>query len=389
MAEDAGLGAPPVRSKSFANFGALMSSQDDDNKVVEMTAPNVGGGMADLVKKAQANGTLGGDGDDDEDIGPEPQKPPEPDLKDDPETYYVLIYDATQVVHEPSKPGHEPSSLKLIQSIPFEETITSLDWGKMSLLLSVTSADVDPTDNVQQGSCRVFKKVVGAKDEQGMNVVMWERESPEQFPFVATPQSRVEIYAAEWLEELCTEYRIPTLKSASTFGFNSRRKSGAADEKTRLMVLCDKLKEGADAEAKQLKLYERFTQYVLRNTNSYYQEASKLAKTIELTDPNRIALKLAVIICKLYPVCDISKFDRVGNILAVGLSREVLVFDTTSWARIGSVGREKEVGDDGKPITLDSKDLEHRNSVSYLEWSPSGKVSERVKERGRHLSRRF
>ena len=64
----------------------------------------------------------------------------------------------------------------------------------------------------------------------------------------------------------------------------------------------------------------------------------------------------------------------MGNVLAVGLSREVLVFNTSTWQRIASVGREKEVNGYGKPITLSSKDLNHRNSVSYLEWSPSGKI---------------
>ncbi|GMH91456.1 hypothetical protein TrVE_jg11539 [Triparma verrucosa] len=301
----------------------------------------------------------------DEDLGPEPAKPVDPDLTDDPETYYVLIYDATGITHDPSKFSQEPNTLKLIQTIPFNETITSLDWGKMSTLLSVTSADIDPSDNVQQGSCRVFKKV----EEPGKKL-RWKRESPDQFPFVATPLAKVKVISQQFLDELCNEYRIP---KATTSVFNTRRKS-VDDEKSRLAILCERLQKSEDAEAQQEKLYARFTAFIIKNTNAYLQEAMKLSKAIELTDPDSIALKLAKSIGKLYPVCDISKFDRIGNVLAVGLSREVLIFDTTSWTRIASVGREKEVDDKGKAIKLDSRDVEHHNSVSYLEWSPDGKI---------------
>ncbi|GMH67844.1 hypothetical protein TL16_g04785 [Triparma laevis f. inornata] len=296
---------------------------------------------------------------------PEPEKPADPDLTDDPETYYVLIYDATDITNDPSKFSPEPNTLKLIQTIPFQETITSLDWGKMSTLLSVTSADIDPSDNVQQGSCRVFKKV----EEPGKKI-RWKRESPEQFPFVATPLSQVKIRSQQFLDELCNEYKVP---KTSTSVFNTRRRS-VDDEKSRLVMLCERLQQGDDAEAQQEKLYARFTEFIVKNTNAYQQEASKLSKAIELTDPDSIATKLAKSIGRLYPVCDISKFDRIGNMLAVGLSREVLVFDTSNWTRIASVGREKEVDDKGKPIKLESRDVEHHNSVSYLEWSPSGKI---------------
>ena len=59
-----------------------------------------------------------------DDLGPEPAKPVDPDLTDDPETYYVLIYDATHITNDPSKFSQEPNTLKLIQTIPFNETIT-------------------------------------------------------------------------------------------------------------------------------------------------------------------------------------------------------------------------------------------------------------------------
>ena len=253
---------------SVAKFGALMNGSEkfsgrdkpiSKNIASKNIASKIVNAKVEIEVEMMASKPVpdeDNDDEEDEEVGPEPVKPPEPDLVDDPETYYVLIYDATKVVVDPSKPGHDSSSMTLIQSIPFEETITSLDWGKMSTLLSVTSADVDPTDAVQQGSCRVFKKAIGEKNSAGLNTVSWRRESPEEFPFVATPLSKVQASAAAWLEELCTEYKIPAMKT-SAFAFGTRRRSGAAEEKTRLMVLCEKLKEGSNAEAQQLKLYDR------------------------------------------------------------------------------------------------------------------------------------
>ena len=118
----------------------------------------------------------------------------------------------------------------------------------MSTLLSVTSADIDPGDNVQQGSCRVFKKV----EEPGKKL-RWKRESPDQFPFVATPLAKVKVISQQFLDELCNEYRIP---KATTSVFNTRRKS-VDDEKSRLAILCERLQKSEDAEAQQEKLYAR------------------------------------------------------------------------------------------------------------------------------------
>ncbi|GMI35240.1 hypothetical protein TeGR_g6583, partial [Tetraparma gracilis] len=286
-----------------------------------------------------------------------PVKPPEQHSK---LVYYVVIYDVSGVTVDGVT--QEPA---LADELEFTETITSVGWGPKSVKLVVTSCDIVVDDKVQSGSCRVYEK-----DEKN-GEVKWVMKTPQRFPFWSPSRVTLEADANAFLDSMCAAngFAPDKKKGSSTFkafGNKASKQPGDA-EGVELAPLERYLQtvtgDGVDVREMQTAVYTRFGEYIQKASNSFPKEAEVLAKKISLTEPKAIAKSLALAVQQLYPMCNIAKLSPDGKLLAVGLSRETFVINTSDWGIVAHVGRPEEP---------ENYDLDHLNAVTALDWNSDG-----------------
>ena len=116
----------------------------------------------------------------------------------------------------------------------------------------------------------------------------------------------------------------------------------------------------------QTRLYEEFTNFISKISNSYVKEASALAKTINIQDPDSIPDALTKAISQLYPLCQVAAMSPDGTRLAIGLSRECLIINTNTWRPVAKVGRVQDES------ALSKTEENHNNYVSAIDWNADG-----------------